>query len=311
MNQPLVSIIIPTYHGARYIAQTVDSALTQTYSHREVIVVDDGSPDDTALVLKPYEGRIRYIRKTNGGPASARNAGIVQAQGEYLAFLDGDDLWEKDKLAEQVAFLMNHPECGLVYTNLSIIDEKDIVISTTDRTRPSGNLFMSLFMKNSIPTSSVLVRKACFEKVGVFDEDRDLISVEDYDMWIRIASQFQIGFLNKPLLRYRIHRKGISRNIARSYLGEEKVIRKNADLFRFHYPKILPLLKQRLAQLYFEFGYEYFHEHDYLKAREQLKISLNHRPQQLKGWVYYGLTFLRPENLRILRQKKQQLSRGA
>jgi glycosyltransferase involved in cell wall biosynthesis len=308
VNPPLISVIIPTYNGERYIVRTVDSALTQTYPHREVIVVDDGSPDHTAAALKSFEDRIIYIRKANGGPASARNAGIARARGEYIAFLDGDDLWEKEKLSEQAAFLAGHPDCGLVYTNLSVIDEEDAVVSIPRRPRPSGDLFMPLFMKNSVPTSSVLVRKVCFDCVGLFDEDRDLISVEDYDLWIRMASRYRIGFLNKPLLRYRVHHKGISKNTARSYLGEEKVIRKNADLFQEHHPEIRRVLKRRLAQLYFEFGYEHFHEHDYLKARERLETSLRHAPRQIKGWIYYALTFLRPQTLRALRQRKQKFS---
>ena len=254
-----VSVIIPTYNNAAYLRETIDSVLNQSFTDYEILVVDDGSTDQTAEVLKPFLNRIHYIKKTNGGPASARNLGVKESIGEYLAFLDADDRWAKEKLDQQVTLLNADPSVGLVYTSVEIIDENSQRLPQRDKTTPSVYSFLELFEHNVMATSSVMARRRCFDEFGLFDEDRDIISVEDYDMWLRISSKYKLAHIDHPLLQYRLHSQGISRNIGRSYRAEAKVIRKNVALFGQTYPSIRASLGQRLLKIYLECWHDHFY----------------------------------------------------
>jgi glycosyltransferase involved in cell wall biosynthesis len=171
---PLVSVIIPAYNPSAALREAVESALGQTHPSVEVIVVDDGSTADTSWVPAAYGGRIRYVRKANGGPASARNAGLALARGTYVAFLDADDVWEPGKLAAQVEAMERHPAAGLAYGPVLRIDGQGRPqgVRRSPQAR-SGLIAGELFMKNFVPTSTVMVRRACFEAAGRFDEARE------------------------------------------------------------------------------------------------------------------------------------------
>lgn len=206
---PKVSVIIPAYNAAPYIAETLASVFAQSYPDYEVIVVDDGSTDDTLAVLEQFADRITLIRKPNGGPASARNAGLRQARGELLAFLDGDDLWLPDKLAAQVEFCEQHPTAGLVYGEALMFTqdgaEKRIERKIGYTEAPTfWPTFCLLLYGDFIPNSTVVIRRACLERVGYLNEDRALIAVEDYEYWLRIAKYFPIAGLPRPLAYYRL-----------------------------------------------------------------------------------------------------------
>ncbi|MHC4123084.1 MAG: glycosyltransferase family 2 protein [Planctomycetota bacterium] len=198
--QPLVSAIIPTYNSAQYIKEALDSVFNQTYKNIEVIVVDDGSTDDTREVLKPCLDKIRYIYKENSGPASARNLGIKNAQGEYIAFLDADDAWISDKTNSQIREMSS----GLGLVGSSSKEIKDLTPSTR------RIIYFNLLIKNAFANSGVMVRRNCFEKVGFFDERPEFKAVEDWDMWLRIVKFYDIKFLDKPLVKIRVRKDGIS-----------------------------------------------------------------------------------------------------
>ncbi|MDX2034603.1 MAG: glycosyltransferase [Blastocatellia bacterium] len=200
-----VSVIIPAWNAEAYLAETIESALAQTRPPFEIIVVDDGSQDRTLAVAQRYAPRVRAIRKPNGGPASARNEAIRHASGEYLAFLDCDDLWVADKLEEQVAFLDAHPEIGLVYGQALMFRQEGATrvfgrrIGFTED--PS---FRLLLYGDFIPNSTVVIRRACYDAVGPLNERRDLIAVEDYEYWMRIARRFPLAGISRPLAHYRL-----------------------------------------------------------------------------------------------------------
>lgn len=217
---PLVSVIIATYNSSKFIGEAVRSVLSQTYSKYEVIVVDDGSTDETKDVLREFEGSIRYVYQTNRGPSAARNAGIRLAQGEYICFLDADDIWAPKKLELQLSFLEEHPGIGLVFS-----DEEDMALQggmihsvLAKRTfysdllgqTPLQDAFEKLLIENFILTSTVMVRKACFAEAGLFDES--LRVVEDRDLWMRIGAHCGIGFLPLILGKRREHEANISAN---------------------------------------------------------------------------------------------------
>ena len=206
---PTVSVIIHTYNNEKFIVETVESVLNQTYKDYEIIIVDDGSEDGTRDALMPYMQKIRYHYKENGGIASAKNAGINLSEAEFVAFLDHDDLWVPDKLQLQMECFNENHQVGLVYAKYtSFRDGKEL------RTKPekgySGWIFKELLAKSFIQTSTVVVKKECLNAVGPYDESFSL--GDEYDMFLRISKKFQCGFVDKGLTRYRVHDTNASNN---------------------------------------------------------------------------------------------------
>jgi glycosyltransferase involved in cell wall biosynthesis len=242
---PTVSVIIHTYNNEKFIAETVESVLNQTYRDYEIIVVDDGSVDGTRDALKPYMQKIRYHYKENGGIASAKNAGIKLSQTEYVAFLDHDDLWVSDKLQLQMECFMENPQVGLVYAKYtSFRDGKEL------RTKPekgySGWIFKELLAKSFIQTSTVVVKMECLNAVGPYDESFSL--GDEYDMFLRISKKFQCGFIDKGLTRYRVHDTNASKDdflFDNENLGVYKKIYNNVTSLDTEEKKIL---RKRIAR---------------------------------------------------------------
>lgn len=208
---PKVSVIIHTYNNERFIAETIETVLAQTFKDYEIIVVDDGSTDNTRTALNPYIDRVKYHYKENGGIASAKNAGIKLSNGEYVAFLDHDDLWVPEKLDVQIDYFYKNPQVGLVYSKYASFRNGDgDVIRVKPKVGFSGWIFAKLISKSVIQTSTVMVRMDCLKAVGPFDES--LALADEYDLFLRIAKSYQCGFINKELTRYRIHENNASKN---------------------------------------------------------------------------------------------------
>ena len=210
---PRVSVLIPAYNALRFLPQTVASALAQTWDDFELLIVDDGSTDGTgAWVAQHPDARVRLLEQPNQGAATARNTGIAAARGEYIAFLDADDLWEPSKLERQVACLDARPEVGLVHTAIRYIDEDSHEINQVLGTYGDGDVWREVVVHNPVRCGSTpLVRRECFRQLGVFDTE--LSFAEDWDMWIRIASSYHFATLNEPLTLYRQH----SANMTKGY----------------------------------------------------------------------------------------------
>jgi hypothetical protein len=191
-----VSVIIPAYNASRFLKAAIDSVLAQTYADIEVIVIDDGSTDDTAQIASNSPGVI-CIRKPNGGVSSARNAGVRSSTGDYVAFLDADDVWHPQKIACQVALMEQHADCDLSYTRMSVDSETDSVTSTTvdagqmrhTRIDELGPSFRNPFFG----TSSVIVRRAAFDRAGGFDET--LPFAEDINFFLRVVIDRPLVFI--------------------------------------------------------------------------------------------------------------------
>ena len=202
---PLISVIIPTYNHGEFIEESIKSALAQTYKNIEIIVVDDGSIDDTPRIIEGLGGQVSYYYQTNKGQSAARNLGINKAKSEFLAFLDADDVWLRNKLDLQIKELQNNPRVGMVACGAELMDESGNFIANyvPKNFTNHDNLLKALYIGQIIPgsASGVLVRKQCFETVGYFDE-RIKIG-PDWDMWLRIAKQFEIYFIEEPLILIR------------------------------------------------------------------------------------------------------------
>ena len=204
---PRVSIIIPTYNCGDYLGRAIDSVCAQTYKDYEILLVDDGSTDDTKDVVMQYGRKVAYLYQQNRGVSAARNHAISKASGELLAYLDADDMWYPEKLERQVAFLDTHQECGLVHSEISVINDQDEVLHArfnqeTKRPVPQGYCIPALLRRSHIQTLTVVERQKCFDSVGGFDERLPI--VQDYLHWIMIAAEgYGIGYLAEPLGKYR------------------------------------------------------------------------------------------------------------
>lgn len=213
---PKVSVVIPTYNRSALLEKSVRSVLDQTYKNYEILVIDNSSQDNTAQMLASLnDERIKSYQINNRGIiARSRNLGLQKALGAYIAFLDDDDLWEKDKLEKQVAYMKSHPHCGLVYTSIQVIDENNKrgeLIRNTRKTK-EGKVFRELIKGNFISQLTVLMRREVLDSVGYLDEDASIKSLEDYEYWLRISLKHVVGYIDEPLGLYRVHSSGVSKN---------------------------------------------------------------------------------------------------
>ncbi len=214
----LISVIVPTYNSKQYVCDAIDSALAQTYKQVEVVVVDDGSSDGTGDFLEgKYGRRIKYIYKSNGGPASARNLGIKNSEGEFIAFLDADDFWFPEKLDHQI----------------KVFSDGVVLVGCLENTKNDGSFqvvrFEELVVKNCFPNSGIMVRRSVLEEIGLFDERPEIFAVEDWDMWLRFSKMGRLLLLHKDLLTVRVTENSISApaQAEKMLINEISVLKKN------------------------------------------------------------------------------------
>lgn len=227
MTRTTVSVVIPTYNYGRYVGDAIDSALAQTVPPLEVVVVDDGSTDDTPAVLARYGDRIRVVRQENQGLSAARNTGIREARGEWVAFLDSDDAFHPRKLELQLAALAARPDLHLLATDC-FSDEPPRWLSVPDAPRLVPVTAGAIAVRTLFAPSSVLARKACFDAVGGFDPE--LRSVEDREMWVRVCARFPAAMLTAPLTWIRQTPGSMSRNPERMETFDRLVIERSFAL---------------------------------------------------------------------------------
>ena len=205
---PNVSVIIPTHNRSSLIAGAIDSVYNQTEQDFEIIVVDDGSADDTPIIMDKLQkqdksGRLKYFRLDRPHGANfARNYGIERATGEFIAFLDDDDRWRPNKLESQLVVFESDKSIGLVYTGKEMIYE-ELGLNYCSTSRKQGDMSRDILIGNFIgSTSSVMIRNYVLDKSGMFDID--LPAKQDYDLWIRICQSYKVGVVPKPLVLYYI-----------------------------------------------------------------------------------------------------------
>jgi len=220
-----VSVVIPTYNCGHLIGDAINSVLRQTVTVLEVIVVDDGSTDDTSERLEAFAERVRLVRQTNQGVAAARNRGVAEAQGEFVAFLDADDGWHPEKLSRQLSAFDAAPQLGLLGTDAFAWPAGDL-----PELPPIGKLEMvavtweQLVVKNRFVTSSILARRANLHRAGTFDTR--LQGPEDHDLWIRFAAMFPVANLRAPLTGYRDTTNSLSKHARRMEEGMRLILTK-------------------------------------------------------------------------------------
>jgi glycosyltransferase involved in cell wall biosynthesis len=296
---PRVSVIIPTYNCSRYLPEAVESALAQTYQDYEIVIADDGSTDGTQELINRWDGRLVYAFQENRGLSAARNFAVSRASGEFLAYLDADDVWFPDKLERQVRFMTENRQCGLVHGDVSIIDEDGEVIHRRynvecKRVIHQGKCLEGLIHYSTVVVPSVMERRACFEEVGGFDET--LRSVEDYLHWVQIAlGGHEFGYIEEPVAMYRWRSGSLSRNESQMTEAMVRVCRilLNDPKLRLHESQsVRRVLEAREGELQASLPYVYRMEGRFDLARKEAVRLIGRSPNSAKPYLELAKSFL-------------------
>jgi glycosyltransferase involved in cell wall biosynthesis len=294
-----VSIIMPVLNGQKYIGEAIGSIAAQTYRDFELIVVNDGSTDGTYDQLQQFMGRIdlKCIQHaTRQGIARSVNDGLRNASGQFIAFLDHDDLWFPGFLETQMAHLERHPDVGMVHSDFQTVDSAGNVLEASvatcrNRKRVSGHVFPALFMDSFIVGNSVLIRKECFDRLGGFDET---LRIGDYQMWLRIARNYKVDYTPKVLTKYRQHQTQDSRtfsaeDVPPGLMALRSILELYPDVWRELGKRAIG---RRMASLYVDMAHPSFTKGLGRDARIFLRKALHFEPTNLRYYALYAATFL-------------------
>ena len=312
---PKISVVIPAYNVAAFIAETLESVFAQSFTEFEVIIINDGSPDteEFELAIMPYRERIRYLKQENLGASAARNTGLRAARGELIAFLDADDLWLPNYLAEQLKFISEYG-CDLACANALIFgvsaDAGQSYMDSLMESAPPKGLVTFLELVNadrSLITSGVVVRRDLVLEVGLFDEA--LRNAQDFDLWLRLArTGARLAYQRKVLLSYRSRPNSLSGDAINSHRRELRVFDKIEQSYDFtpaERVEVSGVIRNRRALLEYELGKLYLVPGDFAHARQSFENANNLR-RSWKARVALCLTRIAPGLLRGLYLRRTQ-----
>ncbi|CAI08561.1 glycosyltransferase family 2 protein [Aromatoleum aromaticum] len=305
----LVSVVIPAYNVGPHIVEAIDSVLQQNYPHIELIVVDDGSQDDTAdVVAKRYPQAI-LIRKANGGAATARNAGIRAARGEFIAFLDADDIWLPGKLRAQVEYLGARVDVSMICTGFShwtsdrngvfpdlltmIPDQSDVAPGAID-SELSGWIYHKLLLHNFVWTTTVMMRRSLIDRIGFYDEKFRL--GQDYEYFLRASRETEVHRLSRIYALYR-HHPGSATARGNDYNYGASIMLRARDTWGLASPNGESIsereFRERVHKIHFMSGYRLYQRGNLATAFDEFKLAVKERPLHLKSWAYAALAATR------------------
>ena len=284
-----VSVVLTCHNGARWISSAIESILAQTYKNFELLVIDDGSTDDSKEIVSSYlcDERVHYIYQENRGFSAAVNKGIKESRGDLIGFVGQDDLWLPNKLELQAEYLSNHKDVDLAHSSYFAIDPQGRIIRKRNAEIPNGSskrkLVEKLFLGNFIGFETVLVKRKCFDKVGFFDER--MVGFSDHDMWLRIAGSFNIeGYVDLPLVKKREHELQLSKARIEAALKDEfLMVKKAIDL----YPFLKRVERKKLASLYYAWGIALLQKGNPEEAEQKLLKAIRCQPWKLKATAAY------------------------
>ncbi len=310
MNVPeMVSVIIPVYNSEMYLQESFDSVLKQTFKNYEIIAVDDGSTDRTKEIIQQFYPMVRYIFQGNGGAAKARNTGIREAKGDFIAFLDADDIWLPTKLQKQIDYFRQHPDVDFTFTENSLFNEKGIIVKTLRKKERlmKGDIVRNIFWKSYVATPTVMVKRRVFQEIGKFDES--LITAEDDNLWLRIAMRFKIGLIDEPLVLVRVREKSLTQAEGNIFIG----VQNHLNIINTKYPdlkeRLGSLIKKKYSLLYFIRGLEYFRRDEFQESRSFFKESLKYSKNNFRCFLYYCLSYLPSSIIDALRNTRRKILR--
>ena len=311
MAAPLISVVITAYNAAEFISETLDGIRSQGFRDFEILVVDDGSTDGTAAIVREYTD-VRYVHQANAGQPAARNTGIRNALGSYIAFVDADDLWMPDKLEKQMACLGRRPEAAWIYSDALAFhsDSRAIFGGVGERKLHEGDILRPLLLSSFIPSATPVVRKSVFSDVGLFDESCDRRIGEDWNMWLRIAAKYPVAVIKEPLALIRIHEgnmtritdPGVAYRSKRSIM--EAAMSRNRD-------RLIDLRPRALANLATDAGIAYIRSNNPAAARGMFSEAIRQVPLDVSTYGYLAMTYFPTSFAYSLRALRRQLhSRG-
>ena len=281
-----VSVVIATFNSAKYIRETLESVLAETYPPPEIIVVDDGSTDETAAIVRSYAGRVRLLQQEHRSQPEARNLGIRKAQGNFIAVVDSDDLWLPEKLERQVSCLLEKKvewvSCGVDFFNNSTGE-------TLPRYRKKlyeGDVLEQLLMDCFVLSPTPVVKKTVFEEVGYFNDTWEVYTGEDWDMWLRIAACYPLGMVHEMLALKREHPASlltitsVEEKLRFQVLTIEWAIARQPE-------RLSPLKNRALAKLYLHHGATLLKQGQYEQARELIAHAWQLNPFNLSTGAYW------------------------
>lgn len=302
----MISVIIPTYNSKKYISEAINSVLRQTCTDYEIIVVDDGSTDNTKGIIDHNFPQVRYYYIPHHGVSRARNYGIQRARGEFIAFLDADDLWLPEKLEMQIDVFNADQELMLVFTEHRFFDSNGIREATFSKKERlmKGDVVKNIFLYSHVALPTVMVRTHVFQEIGYFDEDLNV--AEDDNLWIRIALKFRIHLLDEVLVHCRMTENSLSRTTSNLVAG----VLKNIELIENKYPDLRKRLgraniRRKLSYIYSNYGYFYFSNGDYEMSRRYYFKSITYYIH-ISSLIYLFFSVFPPsiiEKVRIYKRK--------
>ena len=283
LNSPAVSVVLAAYNRAEFLPETIDSILSQRFQNFELIVIDDGSTDETQRVLVPYASRIKYLYQQNRGPSAARNFGMRNARAEWIAFQDSDDLCLPNHLLTLHGYVRNHPDCGMVFANGSYLGgpehnrETIIPEAKSRRLMARGVQLEDLFDKSIVRLQAALMSKRCYQEVGGHDESLRISM--DLDLAFRIFSRYPIAYIDEVVFSYRKHSGNISANQELRLIENIRVIEKLLE-YNGNAEAMLGTgrVRSRLAYRYYRLAKGRWKQGDKVQAREALTKAIRLRP---------------------------------
>src|SRR5262245_7131825 len=291
---PKVSVIIPTHNRAEFLHSAITSVLNQTFQDFEIIIIDDASNDHSREVIANFnDARIKVRHnQVSKGAAGSRNIAIMNSNCEYIAFLDDDDEWLPEKLKIQTCLLDNSPlEVGGVCTGYFTIEKSGRILSTVN---PE---MIDLSKGNPISTSSILLRRECFEKCGMFDES--MLACSDYDMWIRMSKKFSFKIIENILIKYYINENGLTFNYEKKVRSLEILLKKHENFFKKDY--------KGYSKQYFELGVFYCYNGELQEGRKAFVKSIMTNPFEIRSYFNFILCQFGAKNFKKLKEAKEKM----
>jgi glycosyltransferase involved in cell wall biosynthesis len=287
MSIPEVSVIMPCYNHSRYLPESIESILGQSYGDLELIIADDCSSDNSVDVIESFKRRDKRIigiyNKENKGASGSRNSAMTASKGNYVAFCDADDVWEKEKLRIQMNCMLNNRGYAAIHSDSTIIDGQgnptgERFSSLHQSKKRSGSLFHELCIANFINIQTVLLRRQCVNDVGLFEED--IKYVEDWIYWVKVANRFNFFYIDEPLGRYRVHEGSTNKNIE----GCTKNLIKGYNRILSNFPDIPKKIR---ARIYYELGINHAALGEKVEARKYFLGSFKKDKLNLKSFLRY------------------------